>query len=211
MLIVRYNSASLLWNAGDSSAFSSMRYSTYRAHIAGSNFRKKSATSGRGKSTSSDVNIYLWHQFQIHFQDTRERPHFKRNVSVLLKHPSGMLEDQIQVFRPESLEIVDRRHEFVSQVCLLLAQPDRECEFFTNIQEGDSLLPQQVHGLPVHLLPIIQVDQLRIFLCRSERQTLCAERAEYTSLARSTSSTSETSHQLPTLHNGASRPGRTSR
>ena len=56
--ILRYNSANRLWKATESSPFSSIRYSMNRAKVLGPMVSRKSATLGRGSSTSSSWKIY---------------------------------------------------------------------------------------------------------------------------------------------------------
>ena len=121
--ILRYNSASRLWKATESSPFSSIRYSMNRAHILGSMVSRKSATLGRGSSTSSDWKIYARAWCYRQDRPTR-RTHLKSDVLVLLKNPSGIFEDLVHIFFSQLLKIRHSWLELFSHIALVLAETE---------------------------------------------------------------------------------------
>lgn len=90
--------------------------------------------------------------------------YLKRNVSVLLEDPASSAEYLLEALRTQALKIGHRRHEFVAQICLLLAQTTVNTQFWYRSQKQRCLLPQEAERLPMHPLPIVEVDKLGVFL-----------------------------------------------
>ena len=122
--ILRYNSASRLWKATEFSPFSSMRYSMNWAQILGSMVSRKSATLGRGSSTSSDWKICqgVTVRFEPFQGQATHRAHLEGDVLILLENPSGGFEDLVDVFLSQLLEIRHSRLEFFAHVIFVLAE-----------------------------------------------------------------------------------------
>ena len=99
-----------------------------RAQILGSMVSRKSATLGRGSSTSSDWKIY--HKGRIGVSGAfsgigpTHRTHLKSYVLVLLKNPSGGFEDLLYVFLSQLLEIRHSWLELFAHVAFVLAETE---------------------------------------------------------------------------------------
>ena len=142
--ILRYNSASRLWKATESSPFSSIGYSMNRARILGSTVLRKSATLGRGSSTSSDRKIYARGWFYRQDRPTR-RTNLKSDVLVLLKNPSGVFEDPVHIFLSQLLEIRHSWLELFSHIALVLAETGSRSKGCTGLGSSAGGRSQETH------------------------------------------------------------------
>ena len=75
------------------------------------------------------------------------RTNVKSSVLIGVEYPQGALKDKVDVLGTELLEVPDGWANFLLRVVLVLAH-----------------LPQQLDRLLVHVLAVVQVEQLAIFL-----------------------------------------------
>lgn len=61
----------------------------------------------------------------------------------MLEHPTRMLENLIEVFGSQPLQVVDNRHQLVARIVLLLAQPSERVargEYVRQSENGEHRL-----------------------------------------------------------------------
>ena len=220
--ILRYSSASRLWKATESSPFSSMRYSMNRAQILGSMVSRKSATLGRGSSTSSDWKIYRKGKIEISgavsgIGPTR-RTHLKSDVLVLLKNPSGGFEDLLYVFLSQLLEIRHSWLELFAHVTFVLAETECRLMGHTGFRSPSGGRCQETHcrnrskAWECIFFPLYRnISSENFYKAKKKRQdhdpTRASKENRQTSRSFNRVSTSDTSHQFSIRHNDPSRPG----
>ena len=128
----------------ESSPFSSIRYSMNRAQILGSTVSRKSATLGRGSSTSSDRKIHARAWCYRQDRPTR-RTNPKSDVLVLLKNLSGVFEGLVHIFLSQLLKVHHSRLELFSHIALVLAETESRSKGYAGLGSSASGRSQETH------------------------------------------------------------------
>jgi hypothetical protein len=135
-----------------------------------------------------------------------------------LKDPERTLKDDAQVLRAELLQVPNGRSDLLLRVVLIFAHSAefaRRGEQRRRVGEEmrDNPLSKKLDGLLVHVLAVVQVEQLAILLLQPKPKPIreapaphlssrARKKRERTFAANNNSSTSSTSHQFSILHNG---------
>ena len=190
-----------------------------RAQILGSIVSRKSATLGRGSSTSSDWKIYIRTKEGLDcLRDGQmRRAHLKSNVLVLLENPSGVFEDLVHIFLSQLLKVCDGRLEFFAHVALVLAETEGRLEPPACGRCQKTHCCNKSKAFACIFFPLYRNINSENFYeeQKKKRQGRNPHRAERgsprTSRSLKRASTSDTSHQFSIRHSDPSKPGIVSR